>query len=483
MSTDALQHASDALAAAADPDGGLDELVASLLAGIDDEEQQVRVSSAWATCIVVAATPKAVGPVAHGLAERLVMAPDETVVRRTLATVAETDETVVAEALAATVEGDVRPYVRAVREADPWDLDDVLASEGDGPSDPARRVIRTDETAEESAEAVGHVQRDEEDRSDSPDPVAEDESEASDSDADPQRKSDATRKRERIRRLAASKTFKAIQYFSEFEDMTVVTPPRERRFADVIRTRVTADGTESGVALRLFHRPNDGDRSFEARLAEHLASWAAVGDLDGVTTVLDWGDRPRPWAGTEYVEQTVARRGRRPLPQALREARALTGTLANLHGRDVIHGSIDASSVVYPETGIDGPGRPLLDDVGLLFACRTNVDLSSILDPRYAAPEHFDRKFGRIDCSTDVYQLGGVLYTLLTGQPPYRGSVDDIRERVCAASPPTPSAVRSDLPAAVDDVVAKAMAPQKLTRYETATRFHREVATLCERLQ
>jgi serine/threonine protein kinase len=98
------------------------------------------------------------------------------------------------------------------------------------------------------------------------------------------------------------------------------------------------------------------------------------------------------------------------------------------------------------------------------------------LDPRFSAPEYFDRDFGSIDHATDVYQLGTVIFYMFTGRPPYTGEFQRVRESVLAESPPpAPSDHAEDVPAGLDNVVAKAMATQKLTRYETVDHLQQDL--------
>lgn len=494
MSTDAFERASAAIADVADPDNEVETLVPSLLSGLDADDRKTRVSSAWATCIVASAAPEAVGPLAHGLVEKLLEDHENEAVRRTLATLHEDAEpTVVREALAAVAGEKARPLYKLVVAADPWDIDDVLDVDEDDERDvPIRRLIRTDdETAR--AGSAGHVQRSDApgadtrgpstrrpdaDGAETPGPDATADREPPDYEPDDP---EAARKRQRIREFAESDTFATIEYHADFEEVTVTEPRTERRYTTVVRTRARVDGEETGVDLRLFETPDDA-ADFEATLAARIARWAEVGDVPGVVSVRDHGERPRPWVGAEYVDEPLCDHARRSVSDVLWDARALTGALADVHQRGVVHGGIDPRNVVYGEAVMDSPARPMLDNVGLLFALRDGFSLSSLLDPRYAAPEYYDEKYGTVDCATDIYQLGATLYRLFTGEHPYDGDYAAVREGVLSEEPPQPTEAEPKLPDALDDVVAKAMAPAKLARYDTAVRFHREVASLCDRL-
>jgi serine/threonine protein kinase len=92
----------------------------------------------------------------------------------------------------------------------------------------------------------------------------------------------------------------------------------------------------------------------------------------------------------------------------------------------------------------------------------------------YVSPEQIQG--APVGPSTDVYALGCVLYECLTGQLPFHR--DDDAALLWAhlvEAPPPVSGVRPDLPAAVDDVVAKAMAKAPEDRYASCHELMRDL--------
>ena len=272
-----------------------------------------------------------------------------------------------------------------------------------------------------------------------------------------------------------------VEYESRFDALSVLAARTRRRYNDSYRTLGVIDDEEYAVDLRLLRGGDAEVESFQSSLASQLEAWASVADIGNVLTVYDWNERPRLWVATEYTEQRLTDRGPLPPSEAAWHAERLADGLATLHERGVVHAGIDAESVAYYGNVLQESDRqpPLLDNVGLLSAYRHHFDPSEFLDPRYAAPEYFERRFGRIDHATDIYQLGAVCYRLFTGQAPYRGEFESVRAAVLADSPPEPTAV-ADVPPAVDDIVGKAMATQKLQRYETARHLGQELRALGE---
>lgn len=272
---------------------------------------------------------------------------------------------------------------------------------------------------------------------------------------------------------------------SRFDELHVKGERHRGRYATTYEALVGEGGVRRAVALRLLHQPDPPDAvpEFDRGLAVRLRRWQSVSDHDRVVGVIDWGTESRPWVASSLIDEPLAARERPALATALENALALTDAVSHLHRHDVVHGGLDSRTVVYPgERFGDGDDRrgPLLNNVGLLTVFRHYFDPADCLDPRYAAPEYYDTRFGRIDHATDIYQLGAVCYRLFTGRPPYTGEFEAVREAVLDREPPAPSSAVDGVPAALDDLLAKALATQKLRRHETIQQFRGELATLVD---
>lgn len=268
---------------------------------------------------------------------------------------------------------------------------------------------------------------------------------------------------------------------SRFDSLDVLAARRRRRYADVYRTLGTIAGEEQAVGLMVFHLPGDGSRSeFVERFRDRMQSWADGDDHENVHTVYDWGWQPRPWAAVEYAGHRLADRNEFSVRGALATGRRLAAALAHLHQRGVVHGGIDPQNVAYLGNALGGDGEqlPFVTNVELLHCYRWSFDPVEFLDPRYAAPEYFDRGFGKVDHLTDIYQFGMVLYRLFTGRPPFAGQFETVRDRAVDHDPRPPSQVNGDVPPAVDQIVAKATAKRKLSRYESVTHLQQELCSL-----
>ena len=112
------------------------------------------------------------------------------------------------------------------------------------------------------------------------------------------------------------------------------------------------------------------------------------------------------------------------------------------------------------------PGRPDADGVVGGEATAT-ADGAVAGTPAYMAPEL--AVGGSATKTSDVYSLGAILYSILTGKPPAQGtSAQEVLRRVAESAPPPPRALNPAMPAALEAICLKAMARTPADRYASA---------------
>ena len=164
------------------------------------------------------------------------------------------------------------------------------------------------------------------------------------------------------------------------------------------------------------------------------------------------------------LQRLVAAEGRLAPEKALDLLGPIATALDAIHGAGLVHGDVSPSNVL-----LDTRGEPYLADFGIARR------LSAPGEPRatlaYLAPERIRHPEGgtALDSRADLYAFGGTLVYAVTGRPPFPGSTGEaLLTAHLEAPPPRPSAVARDLPAALDEVVARAMAKEPAARYATA---------------
>ena len=224
--------------------------------------------------------------------------------------------------------------------------------------------------------------------------------------------------------------------------------------------------------IRLAFEVPPGEReSFEKRfLAEARA--AASLQHPGIVVVHDVGRDEATGTlfialelleGRTLAEETAAGQ---PIEwtRALRIAGQLAEALHHAHGQGIVHRDIKPANVM-----VLASGRAKLMDFGIakLPASQLTVAGDFFGTPSYMSPEQAGG--APVDARSDVFSLGCVLHQLLTGRRAFDGpSLPAILMRVLQEDPPPPSRAVPGIPAAVDAVVARALAKDPERRYPDA---------------
>jgi tRNA A-37 threonylcarbamoyl transferase component Bud32/ribosomal protein L37E len=172
-------------------------------------------------------------------------------------------------------------------------------------------------------------------------------------------------------------------------------------------------------------------------------------------------------AGGDLTDR-LARSGPLTVP-ALRElGDQLCGALEAAHRAGVVHRDLKPQNVLVgaDPTAIDAR----LCDFGL---ART-ADLAGLTTrstvlgtPEYMAPEVITD--GYADPRSDIYSLGVLLFEAATGRLPFHaGSPFQMLRKHVAETPPRAGKLRPDLPAHIDDAIARAMGKDPLDRFASA---------------
>jgi serine/threonine-protein kinase len=174
-----------------------------------------------------------------------------------------------------------------------------------------------------------------------------------------------------------------------------------------------------------------------------------------------------PFVKGESVKQRIARERQLPVSDALQIAREVADALSYAHGAGVVHRDIKPGNILLDA------GHAVVADFGIARAMGVGDTTTGhvVGTPAYMSPEQVeDSKF--LDARTDIYSLGCVLYEMLTGEAPFRGStLTAVIANRLSSPAPSPRAARELVPEAVDAAVRKAMATVPADRFSTASQF------------
>jgi serine/threonine protein kinase len=193
-------------------------------------------------------------------------------------------------------------------------------------------------------------------------------------------------------------------------------------------------------------------------------------DSDYVVRVYDLGEAEgTPYFVMSYADQgTVAnlieRKGRLGVDRTLSIVAQAGAGLSVLHGQGTIHRDVKPANLLLRT---DGPGtRVMVADLGVAKAMMHASGLTHVVGtPAYMAPEQATG--GGVDARADVYALAAVSYHLLTGRLAHAGTVAELAH----LEPPAPPSELADVPAALDDVVLRGLAPDRGDRWPDVRAF------------
>ncbi len=180
-----------------------------------------------------------------------------------------------------------------------------------------------------------------------------------------------------------------------------------------------------------------------------------------------------PYIEGESLKQRLARERQLPVAQALQIAREVADALSYAHSCNVVHRDIKPANILLDA------GHALVADFGIARAVGAGDTTTGHIvgTPAYMSPEQVDSS-QYLDGRTDIYSLGCVLFEMLVGEPPFRGSTLTAVIANRLSSPvPSPRAFRELVPDAVDAAVRKAMANLPADRFTTAGQFAEALGT------
>ncbi|MCL2849724.1 MAG: protein kinase, partial [Micrococcales bacterium] len=160
-----------------------------------------------------------------------------------------------------------------------------------------------------------------------------------------------------------------------------------------------------------------------------------------------------------------------PVPWALAVTCGVLTALEFAHRAGIVHRDIKPGNIMITSEGVVkvmdfGIARAVDDD---WTSTQTVVGT-----PGYLSPEHAAGKV--VDVRSDLYSTGCVLFELLTGRPPFVSeSAFAVAVQHIQEPPPVPSTLNPALPAALDQIVAKALVKDREVRYQTAVQFRADL--------
>jgi serine/threonine protein kinase len=186
-----------------------------------------------------------------------------------------------------------------------------------------------------------------------------------------------------------------------------------------------------------------------------------------------------PYFSMDYVEGTnlAALAHKKPLPA--RRAASYVKTIAEAihyaHEQGILHRDLKPSNVL-----IDSNDQPRVTDFGLAKRMQKESFLTATGDvmgsPNFMPPEQAAAKSVKAGRYSDVYSLGGILFYLLTGRPPFVAeTVAETMHHVLNTAPVSPRLLDPGVPEEIAAICLKCLEKEPAKRYQTAQQLADEL--------
>ncbi|MBT7254981.1 MAG: protein kinase, partial [Planctomycetaceae bacterium] len=140
--------------------------------------------------------------------------------------------------------------------------------------------------------------------------------------------------------------------------------------------------------------------------------------------------------------------------------------LDHAHQQGVVHRDLKPSNIM-----LDPQNEPLVMDFGL--AKRDAGEITMTWDgkllgtPAYMPPEQARGEGHTVDGRADMYSLGVILFELLTGALPFRGTARMLLNQVLHDDPPAPRTLQGSIPKDLETITLKCLEKDPNKRYDS----------------
>ena len=205
----------------------------------------------------------------------------------------------------------------------------------------------------------------------------------------------------------------------------------------------------------------------------------------GIVTIFDVGEEPEtraPYIVMEFVggqslEKFLSQGDRKlPVERALQLTSELAEALDCAHSQGVVHRDLKPENILLTEDG-----HAKIADFGVAKLNLANHTLAgrALGTPAYMSPEQLNGE--AVDGRSDLFSLGVILYTMLTGHRPFQGnSAITVSFKVVNRDPIPATILNAELPEGFDDLIGRAIAKERTERYQSGAEMLRDIKKLKE---
>ena len=242
------------------------------------------------------------------------------------------------------------------------------------------------------------------------------------------------------------------------------------------------------VALKVLGEELARDDAFRRRFIRESRAAAAV-DHPNIIPIFDAGEAggvlfiAMRYVGGQDVHSLLNRAGPLPAARAAGIVAQVASALDAAHACGLVHRDVKPANMLLGGLAEDGSeDHVYLSDFGISKTSQATTNLTltgQVLGTlNYLAPEQIEGR--TVDGRADAYSLACAAFEMLAGAPPFRRDQSlAVMWAQLSAPPPALTSQRPDLPAAVDQVMFRALAKAPEDRYPSCRAFAAALQEAC----
>jgi serine/threonine-protein kinase len=242
------------------------------------------------------------------------------------------------------------------------------------------------------------------------------------------------------------------------------------------------------VALKVLGEDLARDEAFRRRFIRESRAAAAV-DHPNIVPIFDAGEAngvlfiAMRYVGGQDVHSLLNRMGPLPSARATGMVAQVASALDAAHACGLVHRDVKPANMLLDGLAEDGSeDHVYLSDFGISKTSQSTSNLTltgQVLGTlNYLAPEQIEGR--EVDGRADAYSLACAAFEMLAGVPPFRREQSlAVMWAQLSATPPPLTSMRGDLPAAVDQVMARGLAKPPEDRYPSCRAFAAALQEAC----
>lgn len=239
------------------------------------------------------------------------------------------------------------------------------------------------------------------------------------------------------------------------------------------------------VAVKVLRNDLEGGDEFIERFNTEAQSAAGL-THPNIVSIYDVGkDKGYHYIVMEYIDgitlkEYIHKKGKIGYREAAYIASQICHALEAAHEKNIVHRDIKPHNIM-----ITSDNRVKVTDFGIARASSNatmsvgDVILGSV---HYISPEQ--ARGGYVDCKSDIYSLGIVLYEMLTGRVPFESeSPIAVAMKHLEEKPIPPCEIDPSIPPELQEIVLKAICKETRNRYQTVSAFCSDLEAIMPQLE